>query len=72
MATTPSEPAYPCAMAPDWPECDRGMTLRDYFAGQALIGVLSSRNGFLIDVGVESAPGWAFQIADAMLAERDK
>lgn len=47
-----------------------GMTLRDYFAGQALIGILGSRQGFLIDVGTEDAPEWAYQVADAMLAAR--
>lgn len=49
-----------------------GMTLRDYFAGQALAGMLAKRivdysNGF----GVEESY-LAYQIADAMLAERDK
>ena len=47
-----------------------GMTLRDWFAGQALIGILGSRNGFLVDVGTENAPMWAYQVADAMLAAR--
>lgn len=49
-----------------------GLTLRDYFAGQALIGILGSRHGFLVDVGTENAPGWAYQVADAMLAARGK
>ena len=46
-----------------------GMTLRDYFAGQAIIGILS-------DPGGPSMPGFAsrdaYRIADAMLAERNK
>jgi len=50
----------------------QGMSLRDYFAGQALIGILSSRIGFLIDAGTENAPGWAYQVADAMIVEREK
>lgn len=26
--------AFPVPMGGDWPECDRGMSLRDWFAGQ--------------------------------------
>lgn len=47
-----------------------GMTLRDWFAGQALIGVLKARNGFLVDVGTENVAPWAYQVANAMLKER--
>jgi hypothetical protein len=47
-----------------------GMSLRDWFAGQALIGILGSRHGFLVDVGTESAPDWAYEVADGMLAAR--
>jgi hypothetical protein len=57
----------------DWPVAAihiEGLTLRDWFAGQALIGILGARKGFLVDVGTDSAPGWAYQVADAMLAER--
>lgn len=46
--------------------------LRDWFAGQALVGILASRNGFMIDVGVNSAPDWAYQVADGMLAARER
>lgn len=49
-----------------------GMTLRDYFAAQALIGILGSRQGFLIDVGTENAPVWAYKVADGMLRQRQK
>ena len=49
-----------------------GMTLRDYFAAQAMIGILASRKGFLVDCGTENAPQWAYQVADAMLAARDE
>jgi hypothetical protein len=49
-----------------------GISLRDYFAGQALIGILGSRHGFLVDVGTDNAPSWAYRVADAMLAERAK
>ena len=69
MATTTSEPAYPCAMAPDWPECDRGMTLRDYFAGQALVEFAS-----LVTVSkpetLNVVARLSYQMADAMLTAR--
>jgi hypothetical protein len=48
----------------------RGMTLRDYFAAKALIGILGARQGFLVDVGTDNAPGWAYRIADKMLEAR--
>ena len=46
-----------------------GMTLRDWFAGQALIG--AAVEGARAD-GVRGLAFTAFQIADAMLAERSK
>jgi hypothetical protein len=53
-----------------------GMTLRDYFAGQALAGELASQSeSFLYKVGTDgatSAAKRAFEFADAMIAERDK
>lgn len=48
------------------------VTMRDYFAGQALIGILGSRKGLLFDCGTHNAPQWAYVIADRMLAERKK
>ena len=41
-----------------------GMTLRDYFAGQALTGVDHSEHGCL------DAARWAYEAADAMMEER--
>lgn len=71
-------PAFPLSPG-DVPHYESGMTLRDYFAGQALIGLLSTftvkdvvemegqmetlRLGISID---------AYQYADAMLKERAK
>lgn len=55
-----------------------GMTLRDYFAGQALMGVISNPNtpDQLIGMGFEGAKDhvaeYAYAAADAMLAARDK
>jgi hypothetical protein len=57
-------PAFP-NITPDMPvDGSPGMTLRDYFAGQALAGC-----------GVPNRPQeiaeWAYMVADAMLAARD-
>ncbi len=46
-----------------------GMSLRDWFAGQALAGILSNRCNHASD-GL--AANWSYVIADAMLAERAK
>jgi hypothetical protein len=61
-------PAFPYQL--DQTGCfSYGMTLRDYFAGQALIGLGESINMFSNrSVAAEAA----FSIADAMLSERDK
>lgn len=45
-----------------------GMTLRDYFAGQALVGILAANRTGFNDVAAEEA----YEAADAMLAEREK
>ncbi len=51
---------------------DTGMTLRDYFAGQALSGFCS--NASIVDGQTDGK--WlsreSFKIADAMIAERSK
>ena len=48
---------------------DQGMTLRDWFAGQALAGIASiSSEGF--SLSPEDEAEWAYQRADAMLAAR--
>jgi hypothetical protein len=48
-----------------------GMTLRDYFAGQALAGYMANTNRptrFNLDDDAK----WMYDLADAMLAERTK
>jgi hypothetical protein len=52
-----------------------GMTLRDYFAGQALAGHCARIHVPVIDGDWPSAADmarWAYEQADAMLAERAK
>jgi hypothetical protein len=46
-----------------------GMSLRDYFAGQALTGMLTLTSAVQHP---DMAAVWAYEQADAMLAERDK
>lgn len=45
-----------------------GMSLRDYFAGQALAGLLAHLPGD----SRRSAVGLAYRLADAMLVERER
>jgi len=59
-----------------FPACDTknngyipGMTLRDYFAGQALTGLLSNPNVLITS---ENLTIRVYSIADAMLDYRDK
>ncbi len=63
MSTNPA--AFPLVI-PDG--ANFGMPLRDYFAGQALTGLLAHASG----EAPESSPSMAYKLADAMLAEREK
>lgn len=64
-------PAFPM---PDYEDAsgDRvwGMSLRDWFAGQALAGMMANPEAWLDDDGVVRTGWMAFQCADAMLAAR--
>jgi hypothetical protein len=51
--------------------CD-GMTLRDWFAGQALYGIAMNFEKIYFKTGGESMASLAYELADFMLAERDK
>ena len=66
--TNPS--AFPYAVPYDFHSVCAGMTLRDWFAGQALIGILASKTG--IGIGVwEATAEYAYRHADAMLERRE-
>lgn len=69
---TPENPrAYPSAAIDDK---YGGMRLRDKFAGNALQGIVTSADGGLAgwsDFSARAAAKSAYQLADAMLAERD-
>ena len=58
-------PAFPCTTMHDF----KGMSLRDYFAGQALAGMLANPE---LPTDAEYIAKWSYLNADAMLAERQK
>lgn len=49
-----------------------GMSLRDYFAGQALAGIIACPGAEPDDASREGCASLAYGFADAMLAEREK
>lgn len=69
-------PAFPVIVSnPGNAEVIPGMTLRDWFAGQALVGcqhIMESGNDYFIPDTPEVIAGMAYKLADAMLAERNK
>jgi hypothetical protein len=60
-------PAFPLPSEPGFP-AELGMTLRDYFAGQALVAIAAKLNGKLYPSG---AARIAYDMADAMLKKRE-
>lgn len=64
MAKTPENPL----VFPQSQEVWGGLTLRDYFAGQALVGLIVHT----ADMGSDFDAACAYEYADAMLAERSK
>ena len=66
-------PAFPLALPVQFQIGNEGMTLRDYFAGQALRGIVER---FSLDlfypVSINMRVEEAYAYADAMLAERTK
>jgi hypothetical protein len=61
MSANKNYPAFPNKL-------QRGMTLRDYFAANALVSGLCPYSAYDYQVCAE----WSYLIADAMLAEREK
>lgn len=62
-------PAFPNSVQPDFRWAEPGMTLRDWFAGQALAGMMADPT---LTGTKESTARYCFECADAMLAERSK
>lgn len=74
MSTKDGGPAFACASNHGY---QGGMSLRDWFAGMALQGMLAHSTRYKPRPGTSS--NWheaiseeAYQLADAMLAEREK
>ncbi len=68
-------PAFPCEVLVD--QCGtkstwEGMTLRDYFAAKAMQGLLAQSGGTAHSSNVGLGAEYAYKMADAMLAERNK
>jgi hypothetical protein len=75
MSEKDGGPAFPySALDPQGPQMyadNTGMSLRDYFAGQALAGLsaVPEDRGFTFP---ENAAEWAYKLADAMLQVREE
>ena len=65
-----SESAFPMAISANCISWENGMTLRDYFAGQALIGIITHPDGFAGKW--KKAAEHAYEAADAMIEAREK
>jgi hypothetical protein len=69
-------PAFPLLEGQDTDMLLRGMSLRDYFAGQALMGMAACpEQGEVLPVSEWCMTDFAkaaYRCADAMLAEREK
>jgi hypothetical protein len=50
---------------------EHGMTLRDYFAGQALVGLLAGRRPEVVFTNEDAAKS-SYAVADAMLDAREQ
>jgi len=61
-------PAFPAIGSETFPSDPQGMSLRDWFAGQALVGLLSDPE---CGGGSEALARTSYSIADAMLSARN-
>ena len=70
MSEREGGPAFPPTHDPR--THDSGMTLRDYFAGQALAAAASASwsDKVAVDGNAETAAIWAYAYADAMMEAR--
>jgi hypothetical protein len=70
-----SESAFPMAIPANCHRWEDGMTLRDYFAGQALVGLLATGEDYHDN---NYGDGWnwfaaaAYNLADAMIEAREQ
>lgn len=63
--------AFPCPMGPDFPECDRGMSLRAWLAGQALSGFCANSTDQAFQAPPMTVAVWCREVADAVIAEME-
>jgi len=68
-------PAFPVTQFVDDPlslveSTHRGMSLRDWFAGQAILAVLTTNASYSAHFNTSTLAQAAYEIADAMIAER--
>ncbi|UNY40277.1 hypothetical protein KLEP181_gp33 [Paracoccus phage vB_PmaP_KLEP18-1] len=68
MSDVKTAPAFPITAG--YQVHATGMTLRDWFAGQALAGI--SANYELGNADGETQARWAYKAADAMIAAREE
>ena len=59
--------AFPVVVPEAWDSVQNGMSLRDYFAGQALIALINKNDIRSAEIIAENA----YVYADAMMTERD-
>ena len=65
MSKETGDQAFPVVYI-DNGQTDPGMTLRDYFAGQALASGMCPENGYHFT----DMAAWAYAVAEAMIARR--
>jgi hypothetical protein len=61
--------AFPMSVPTDYDCYISGMSLRDYFAGQAVMGLIACSNVKELDGQLLAES--SYNVADAMMAERD-
>ena len=64
MGKNDGGPAFPTTID----LCDKGISIRDYFAAKAMQGLIIGEDDFEYDTIAKSS----YKLADAMLAERNK
>lgn len=76
MSKNTGGPAFPTTKESRMEICSEGMTLRDYFAAKAVAGIfypaIVESLAQDIDLDCDKIAGFAYTMADAMIAEREK
>lgn len=67
---TKNPTAFPLKHADD--KFNPGMTLRDYFAGQIITGIVSNTSVWNDITSLDESAEFAYEIAEALLIERQK